>query len=137
VGINGIRLGTLASGAGKVADPSGFNQTDGLADLVTGFQEVTFITSGRFEDEVGTGMGAEPAQEALATREGVGELEGATRQGDLKFLLGDIDADIEDRCSVRAHTCTCELALMGRSINGSSYGHRRPGNLARPEALWL
>jgi hypothetical protein len=49
---------------------------------------------------------------------------------ELQVKLGNIQAGIDSGHSVPAHSCKCELALVGRSINGSSLGHRH-------ERLWL
>jgi hypothetical protein len=49
---------------------------------------------------------------------------GTTRQMKLQVELGNIQAGIDSSHSVLAHSCKCELALVGRSINGSSLGHR-------------
>jgi hypothetical protein len=42
---------------------------------------------------------------------------------ELEVKLGDIQARVDNGGGVRAHSCTYELALVGRSINGSSLGH--------------
>jgi hypothetical protein len=52
----------------------------------------------------------------------------------LQVRLGDIQAGVDNGRSVRAHSCKYELALVGRSINGSSSGHVTRTALA-PHAL--
>ena len=42
----------------------------------------------------------------------------------LQVKLGNIQARIDSGHSVLALSCKCEQALVGRSINGSSLGHR-------------
>jgi hypothetical protein len=54
----------------------------------------------------------------------------STREVKLQVKLGNIQARVDSGHSVLAHSCKCELALVGRSINGSSLGHRH-------ERFWL
>jgi hypothetical protein len=49
----------------------------------------------------------------------------ATGEVELQVKLGNVQAHVDSSHSVLAHSCKCELALVGRSINGSSLGHRR------------
>jgi hypothetical protein len=58
----------------------------------------------------------------------------AIRQMKLQVLLGNIQATINSGHSVLAHSCKYELAVEGRSINGSSLGHR-DGRLMLPADL--
>jgi hypothetical protein len=46
-----------------------------------------------------------------------------TGQMKLQVPLGNVQAGVDSGHSVLAHSCKCELALVGRSINGSSLGH--------------
>jgi hypothetical protein len=57
---------------------------------------------------------------------------------ELQVKLGNIQARVDSGHSVLAHSCKCELALVGRSINGSSLGHRHersrlPAHLAKSQ----
>ena len=55
---------------------------------------------------------------------GVGQVVDPTGEVELQVKLGNIQARVDSGHSVLAHSCKCELALVGRSINGSSLGHR-------------
>jgi hypothetical protein len=69
---------------------------------------------------------------------GVGQVVEATGEVELQVKLGNIQARVDSGHSVLAHSCKCELALVGRSINGSSLGHgherfRLPAHLAHSQ----
>jgi hypothetical protein len=52
----------------------------------------------------------------------VGQVVDATREVELQVKLGNIQARVNCGHSVLAHSSKCELALVGRSINGSGLG---------------
>ena len=69
---------------------------------------------------------------------GVGQVVDPTGEVELQVKLGNVQARVDSGHSVLAHSCKCELALVGRSINGSSLGHRHerfrlPAHLANDQ----
>src|ERR1017187_4430778 len=92
--------------------------------------DVAFVTAGGFADDVNPGLGGQEFEQSALTGGGVGQVVDTTGQMELQVKLGNIQADIDSGHSVLAHSCKYELALVGRSINGSSLGHRH-------ERLWL
>ena len=55
---------------------------------------------------------------------GVGQVVDTTGEVELQVKLGNVQAGVDSRHSVLALSCKYELVLVGRSINGSSLGHR-------------
>jgi len=93
-----------------------------------------FVTAGGFADDVNALVVAQEFQEPAVGRRSVGQVVDTTGQMELQVLLGNIQARINSGHSVLAHSCKYELAVVGRSINGSSLGHR-DGRLMLPTDL--
>src|SRR5262249_34346633 len=53
-----------------------------------------------------------------------GQVVEAIAQVELQVKLGNIQAGVDSGHGVLAHSCIYELACEGRSVNGSSLGHR-------------
>ena len=123
-GINVIGLGALAGGAGEVPDAGGVQDADGHIGFMQGRDDVTFVAAGGFADDVSAGLAGQEFQQSAMTGGGVGQVVDATGEVELQVKLGNIQARVDSSHSVLAHSCKCELALVGRSINGSSLGHR-------------
>src|SRR4051812_2409720 len=69
-------------------------------------------------------LSSQEFKQSAMTGGSVGQVVEATGQVKLQVRLGNIQAGIDSSHSVLAHSCKYELALVGRSINGSSLGHR-------------
>ena len=124
LGIEGIGFGALALGTSEKPDASRVKDADGDGGLVQGRDQFAFITAGGFTDDLDSrDFGQEFKQSAIAGV-GVGQVMEATGQVKLQVKLGNIQADIDSSHCVLAHSCKYELALVSRSINGSSLGHR-------------
>ena len=123
-GINVIGLGALAGGAREVPDAGGVQDADGHIGFMQCCDDVTFVTAGGFTDDVSTGVSGQEFKQPAMTGGGVGQVVDATGEVELQVKLGNIQARVDSGHSVLAHSCKCELALVGRSINGSSLGHR-------------
>jgi hypothetical protein len=129
-GIERIGFGTLALGASESTHTGRVEDADGEGGLMQGLEEVALITTGGFTDDVNPwDFGQEFKQSAMAGRS-VGQIVKTTGQVELQVKLGNIQARIDSRHSVLAHSCKYELAFEGRSVNGSSLGHRS-------ERFWL
>ncbi len=124
-GIDVIGLGALAGGTGEVADPGGIQDADGHAGFMQRGGDVAFVTTGGFTDNVDARLGGQEFQQPAMTGGSVGQVVEATGEVELQVKLGNVQAGMDSSHSVLAHSCKCELALVGRSINGSSLGHRR------------
>ncbi len=122
--INVIGLGPLAGGAREMADSGGVQNTDGHIAFMQCSDNVAFVTTGGFADDVDAGLGSQEFKQAAMTGGGVGQVVDTTGGVKLQVQLGNIQARVDSGHSVLAPSCKCELALAGRSINGSSLGHR-------------
>ena len=129
-GINVIGLGSLAGGTGEVTDAGGVQHADGHLGFMQGGDDTPFVTAGSFTNDVNTGLGGQEFKQPAMTGGGVEQVVDTTGEVKLQVKLGNIQARVDSGHSVLAHSCKCELALAGRSINGSSLGHR-------PERFWL
>jgi hypothetical protein len=123
-GINVIGLGPLAGGAGEVADAGGVQDADGHLNFVEGGNDVTFVTAGGFTDDLNARVGGQEFQQPAMPVGAIGQVMDPPGEVKLQVILGNIQASIDSGHSVRAHSCKYEQALAGRSINGSSLGHR-------------
>src|ERR1700733_12896331 len=119
-----IGFGALATGFGEVAGTGGIEYADGDAGGLECRHDVAFIATGGFANDLAARLGGQKLQESAMARDSIGQVVGTTRQMKLQVELGNIQAGIDSSHSVLAHSCKCELALVGRSINGSSLGHR-------------
>jgi len=129
-GINVVGLGSLAGGAGEVANPGGVQDADRNLGFMQRGDDVALVTAGGFADDLDAGLGSQEFEQSAVTSGGVGQAVDTTGQVELQVELGNIQAGVESSHSVLAHSCKYELAAVGRSINGSSLGHRH-------ERLWL
>ena len=128
--INRVSFGTLALGTGEKPDAGRVEEAHGNSRLMQGGDEVTFVATGSFTDHVNAwAFGQELKQPAMAGGR-VGQVVKTTLEVELQVKLGNIQARIDSRHSVLAHSCKYELAFEGRSVNGSSLGHRS-------ERFWL
>lgn len=94
-GVNGVGLGELTGGSGKVADLAGIHDGDGEIMLLERADELAFESTGRFEtDQAGPDV-LEPAEEAVETSDGVFELLDFVGRGkrDVELAFADIDPD--------------------------------------------
>src|SRR5579859_1641651 len=137
-GVNGIGLGALAGGAGEVPDTGGVQDADRNLGFMQCRDNVAFVTAGGFTDDLDSGLGGQKFQQPPVAGGGVGQVVEATGQVKLQVKLGNIQAGVDSGHSVLAHSCKCERALVGRSINGSSLGHRHerlrlPAHLAKSQ----
>ena len=123
-GINVIGLGALAGGAGEVADAGGIQNTDRHFGFMQGGDHVAFVTAGGFADDMDAGLGNQEFKQAAMTDGSVGQVVDLTGEVELQVQLGNVQARVDSGHSVLAPSCKCELAFVGRSINGSSLGHR-------------
>lgn len=110
-GIDLIGLGPLAGGAGEVANPGGIQDADQDGGLMQGSHNVSFVTAGGFTDDLNGGVSGQEFQELAMAGGGVGQVVETTVQVELQVKLGDIQARVDNRGSVRAHSCKYELAL--------------------------
>ena len=129
-GIKVIGLGPLAGGAGEVTDAGGVQDADGHAGCMQRRDDFAFVTAGGFADDVNARLGGQEFKQPAMTGGGVGQVVNPTGEVKLQVKLGNVQARIDSGHSVLAHSCKCELALVGRSINGSSLGYRH-------ERFWL
>jgi len=125
-----IGLGALAGGTGKVPDPGRVQDTDRNVGLMQCGDDLAFVAAGGFTDDLNGGVMGEELQEPAVAGRSVGQVVDPTAQMELQVLLGNIQARINSGHGVLAHSCKYELALVGRSVNGSSLGHRS-------ERFWL
>jgi len=86
--------------------------------------DVAFVTAGGFADDVNAGLGGQEFQYPAMTGGSVRQVVDPTGEVELQVKLGNVQAGMDSSHSVLALSCKCELALVGRSINGSSLGHR-------------
>ena len=96
--------------------------------------EFPFITAGGFTNYLTDRVGLKQFEELAVARRGIGQVMDTSFQMELQVLLGNIQARINSGHSVLAPSCKYELAVVGRSINGSSLGHR-DGRLMLPAGL--
>ncbi len=129
-GIDAIGFGALALSPGKVPNPGWIQNADGNASLLQYRDDVALVTAGGFTDDLGTGMSRQEFKEAAMAGGGLRQIVNAIHQVELQVKLGNIQARVDSGNSVLAHSCIYELAFEGRSINGSSLGHRS-------ERFWL
>jgi hypothetical protein len=132
--IDVVGFGALASGPGKMPDPGGVEHTDRKAGLMQGGDDLALVAASGFTDQVNRTVIGQELQEAAVASRGVGQIMETACQMELQVLLGNIQARINSGHSVLAHSCKYELALVSRSINGSSLGHR-DGRLLLPAHL--
>jgi hypothetical protein len=137
-GINVIGLGPLTGGPGEVADTGGVQDADGHFGFMQCGDDVAFVTAGGFTDDVNASLRGEEFKQPAMTGGGVGQVVDPTGEVKLQVKLGNVQARVDSSHSVLAHSCKCELALAGRSINGSSLGHRHerfrlPAHLAKSQ----
>ena len=133
-GIDIIGLGALAQGTGEVSDPGGIKHTDWDVGGVQASDQLPFITAGGFTDDVNGGVAAHKFNQPAMAGGSVSQMMDPACQVELQVLLGNIQASINSGHSVLAPSCKYELAFEGRSINGSSLGHR-DGRLLLPTGL--
>ena len=132
--IDMIGLGALAGGTGEVPDPGGVQDTDRNVGLLQCGDDLAFVAAGGFTGDVNGVVTLEEFHEPPVGGRSVGQVMKTTGQMELQVLLGNIQARINSGHSVLAHSCKYELASTGRSINGSSLGHR-DGRLLLPADL--
>jgi len=123
-GINVIGLGPLAGGTGEVPDAGGVQDADGDIGGMQCGDHVAFITTRGFADDMDDGLGRQEFQQPAVARGGVRQIVDTTGEVELQVQLGNIQARVDSGHRVLSPSCKCELALVGRSINGSSLGHR-------------
>jgi len=94
-GVEPIRLRLLADAASEVANLSRVDQRHRQSGVLESPQRRPFVPAGRFEDDGGRTLRAEPSEELLAARRVVGELAQfpAGKQAAVEFVLRDVDAD--------------------------------------------
>ena len=92
--------------------------------------DLALVTAGGFADDLNAGLGGQEFAQSAMPGGGVGQVVNTTGEVELQVKLGNVQARIDSSHNVLAHSCKCELALVGRSINGSSLGHRH-------ERFWL
>jgi len=113
--IDGVGFCELIAGSGEVAHLSRIDDSDDELVFVEVIHEFAFVTAGRFEaDELRIFFFQEDSQ-LFEAGFGVGECSDfrVVRNGDVKFLRGDIDSDA-DFVTMRhaeALPCQCELVL--------------------------
>jgi len=91
-----------------------------------GGHDLAFVAAGGFAEDLSAGLGAEESDEPAVAGGGVGRAVKARDPVELEVLLGTAQARVESVVhSVPAHSCGCEPAWVGRSINGSSIGDGR------------
>src|SRR5215469_7718792 len=128
--IDGIGLGALALGASEKADACRIKDTDRNGGLMQRVDEISLVTAGGFTDHVNSCELSQEFEQSAMAGGGIGQVVETTGQMKLQVKLGNIQARVDSSHSVLAHSCKYELALEGRSINGSSLGHRN-------ERFWL
>ena len=94
-GINGVGLGELTGGSGKVADLAGIHDGDGEMVLLESADELAFESAGRFKTDQAWPDVLEPNEEAVETCDGVFELLDFVGRGmrDVELAFADIDPD--------------------------------------------
>jgi hypothetical protein len=132
--IDRVGLGALAGGPGEMPDPGGVEHADRKISLLQCGNHFAFVAASGLTNQVDGVVVGEELQEPAVARRGVGQIVATTGQMELQVLLGNIQARIKSGHGVLAHSCKYELALIGRSINGSSLGHR-DGRLLLPAHL--
>ena len=129
--IDVVGFGVLTCGPSEVTDPGWIEYTHRKIALMKGGDDFTFVTPSGFTDNLHGGEVRQEFEQPTMARGSVGQVMDAIGQMQLQVLLGNIQATINSGHSVLALSCKYELALVGRSINGSSLGHR-DGRLLLP-----
>ena len=138
-GINRVALGAAALRQCEVTDlgwiDDGYGQVPGMQPGDHGL----FVATGGFTNNMHCGNRAQERQEAAMTRWGVGQHALSALEVELQGGFGNIHSGVDGgrnlrQCFhvVRDSFLQYELALVGRSINGSSNGHRARAALAPP-----
>ena len=123
-GINVIGLGPLTGGPREVPDAGRIQNADGNVGSMKCGDEVAFVTTGGFTDDVGADVSRQEFKQPAVADGRVGQVVEATGEVKLQVQLGNIQARVDSGHNVLALSGKCELTLVGRSINGSSLGHR-------------
>src|SRR6185312_11556577 len=129
--INAVGFGILTGGPSEVTDPSRVEHAHWQLALVKSGDDFTFVAAGGFTDNLSSGQARQEFEQPAMADGRVGQIMEAIGQMQLQVLLGNIQATINSGHRVLAPSCKYELAFEGRSINGSSLGHR-DGRLLLP-----
>ena len=111
--INGIGFGALALGPGEVTHTARFEDTHRKACGLEHTHDRLFITASGFANDLSVGISPQAFEELGVTFGIIGQGMEMAGQMELQRELGNVQANIEDRCIVLTHTCRIRATIMG------------------------